>query len=328
MTTHLFSWAFASLRQDGSESCGAGTWNSHRTSRPLSWPCASARYRCSQSGPVYRRAVGARVKGGVLSPTPHSRELADKGLLDVGYVSDCFRNVFFSIVSRLSLTVLLIASLRLIKKMLLKLDNFEYCSVCPLASADPWPLTVHQVSPTWPPPCAPRNSWTLQKLVNILIHLPSTVLLNASLSIKQHKLSSKVENFNYCCSVRCAPSRPQTPHPHMIPPHPSASLRRSELPHRLLHDSFSVLNHLPSTVLLNASLSAKLQSPSAPIDLEDRRMARGASVARANPASALKPAENLDMIVEHQLVELGTHTLRVSCDEGRGLADCTNWVDS
>lgn len=65
-------------------------------------------------------------------------------------------------------------------------------------------------------------------------------------------------------------------------------------------------------MLLNASLSAKLQSPSAPVDLEDRRMARGASVARPNPASALKPAENLDMIVEHQLVELGTHTLRVS----------------
>ena len=81
-------------------------------------------------------------------------------------------------------------------------------------------------------------------------------------------------------------------------------------PPTVFRNDISVLNHLPSTVLLKASLSAKLQSPSAPVDLEDRRMARGASVARANPASALKPAENLDMIVEHQLVELGTHTLR------------------
>ncbi|CAM9647694.1 unnamed protein product, partial [Sphacelaria rigidula] len=73
----------------------------------------------------------------------------------------------------------------------------------------------------------------------------------------------------------------------------------------------SVLNHLPATVLVNASLSAKLQSPSARVELEDMRMERGASVARQNPAPALQPSENLDMIVEQTLEELGTHTLRV-----------------
>lgn len=74
----------------------------------------------------------------------------------------------------------------------------------------------------------------------------------------------------------------------------------------------SVLNHLPGTVLVNASLSAKLQSPSARVELDDMRMERGASVAKQNPAPALRPSENLDMIVEHTLEELGTHTLRVS----------------
>ncbi|CAM9247688.1 unnamed protein product [Scytosiphon promiscuus] len=74
----------------------------------------------------------------------------------------------------------------------------------------------------------------------------------------------------------------------------------------------SVLNHMSSTVLVNASLSAKLQSPTGRADLEDRRMARGASVSRPNPAPLLSPSENLDMIVEHTLGELGTHTLRVT----------------
>ncbi|CAN0568216.1 unnamed protein product, partial [Ectocarpus sp. 12 AP-2014] len=73
----------------------------------------------------------------------------------------------------------------------------------------------------------------------------------------------------------------------------------------------SVLNHMSTTVLVNASLSAKLQSPTGRVDLEDRRMARGASVYRPNPAPLLSPSENLDMIVEHTLEELGTHTLRV-----------------
>lgn len=75
--------------------------------------------------------------------------------------------------------------------------------------------------------------------------------------------------------------------------------------------SLSVLNHMASTVLANASLTAKLQSPSGRVDLEDRRTARGASVSRPNPAPSLGPSDNLDMIVEHTLQELGTHTLRV-----------------
>ncbi|CAM9665395.1 unnamed protein product [Ectocarpus sp. 12 AP-2014] len=74
----------------------------------------------------------------------------------------------------------------------------------------------------------------------------------------------------------------------------------------------SVLNHMSTTVLVNASLSAKLQSPTGRADLEDRRTARGASVSRPNPAPLLSPSENLDMIVEHTLEELGTHTLRVT----------------
>ncbi|CAM9429438.1 unnamed protein product, partial [Ectocarpus sp. 13 AM-2016] len=74
----------------------------------------------------------------------------------------------------------------------------------------------------------------------------------------------------------------------------------------------SVLNHMSTTVLINASLSAKLQSPTGRADLEDRRTARGASVSRPNPAPLLSPSENLDMIVEHTLEELGTHTLRVT----------------
>lgn len=69
-----------------------------------------------------------------------------------------------------------------------------------------------------------------------------------------------------------------------------------------------------STVLVNTSLSAKLQSPTGRVDLEDRRTARGASVSRPNPAALLSPRENLDMIVEHKLKELGTHTLRVRED--------------
>ena len=79
-----------------------------------------------------------------------------------------------------------------------------------------------------------------------------------------------------------------------------------------------MLNHLPSTVLANASLTAKLQSPTGRVDLEDKRTARGASVSRPNPAPLLAPAENLDMIVEHTLEELGTHTLRVSEEERVG----------
>lgn len=99
---------------------------------------------------------------------------------------------------------------------------------------------------------------------------------------------------------------------HLRPPSPPISrymypsqLARVRCEHR------SVLNHLPSTVLVNASLSAKLQSPGEREDLEDRRMARGASVSRPNPAPSLAPTENLDMIVEHTLKKLGTHTLRV-----------------
>eukprot|EP00903_Cladosiphon_okamuranus_P010481 g9916.t1 len=69
---------------------------------------------------------------------------------------------------------------------------------------------------------------------------------------------------------------------------------------------------MPTTVLANASLTAKLQSPTGRVDLEDKRTARGASVSRPNPAPLLGPSENLDMIVEHTLEELGTHTLRVT----------------
>ncbi|CAM9331025.1 unnamed protein product [Ectocarpus fasciculatus] len=69
---------------------------------------------------------------------------------------------------------------------------------------------------------------------------------------------------------------------------------------------------MSTTVLVDASLSAKLQSPTGRVDLEDRRTARGASVSRPNPAPLLSPSENLDMIVEHTLEELGTHTLRVT----------------
>ncbi|CAN0010089.1 unnamed protein product [Choristocarpus tenellus] len=74
----------------------------------------------------------------------------------------------------------------------------------------------------------------------------------------------------------------------------------------------SVLNQLQSKDLINASLSAKLQSPTDRAELVDVRMARGASTARANPTAALHPSENLDMIVEHTLKELGKHTLRVT----------------
>lgn len=74
----------------------------------------------------------------------------------------------------------------------------------------------------------------------------------------------------------------------------------------------SVLNQLPTTTLLNTCLSAKLQSPSNRVDLDDKRMMRGAGSPRPNPAPILRPSENLDMIVEHTLQELGMHTLRVS----------------
>ncbi|KAJ1462478.1 hypothetical protein M885DRAFT_505359 [Pelagophyceae sp. CCMP2097] len=75
--------------------------------------------------------------------------------------------------------------------------------------------------------------------------------------------------------------------------------------------------------LRDVVVSAKLQAPSAKraVELadtsEERRAsaphATGATMKRkANPAFLLETGENVDLIVEHTLEELGTHTLRVS----------------
>ncbi|CAM9312855.1 unnamed protein product, partial [Phaeothamnion confervicola] len=74
----------------------------------------------------------------------------------------------------------------------------------------------------------------------------------------------------------------------------------------------SVLNHLPGRTLGNVEVNVKLQSPNDRVDLLDRRMERGALSQPLNPAPELQTGENLDMIVEHRLKELGTHTLRVT----------------
>ncbi|CAM9706999.1 unnamed protein product, partial [Discosporangium mesarthrocarpum] len=74
----------------------------------------------------------------------------------------------------------------------------------------------------------------------------------------------------------------------------------------------SVLNHPQNKPMINTELSAKLQSPSDRTELVDVRMARGAASDRPNPTPVLAPSENLDMIVEHTVLELGTHTLRVT----------------
>jgi trafficking protein particle complex subunit 13 len=77
----------------------------------------------------------------------------------------------------------------------------------------------------------------------------------------------------------------------------------------------SVLNHLQGRQLLDVEITAKLQSPSRRDDLLDKRSARGGSLQQqqqhTNPAPVLSTGQNLDMIVEHTLAELGTHTLRV-----------------
>ncbi|KAJ8599208.1 hypothetical protein CTAYLR_006375 [Chrysophaeum taylorii] len=88
--------------------------------------------------------------------------------------------------------------------------------------------------------------------------------------------------------------------------------------------------------LKDVVVSAKLQSPGSKraVELEDVSAARRAAMdelgmraperwiereaakrpsrRKQNPASRLHPGENVDMIVEHSLIEVGTHTLRIS----------------
>ncbi|KAG5189454.1 hypothetical protein JKP88DRAFT_301845 [Tribonema minus] len=73
----------------------------------------------------------------------------------------------------------------------------------------------------------------------------------------------------------------------------------------------SVLNSV-DTPLVDVDMSAKLQTPSAREDLADRRQDRGGGPPPQNPAPLLLNGQHLDMIVEHTLHELGTHTLRVA----------------
>lgn len=73
-----------------------------------------------------------------------------------------------------------------------------------------------------------------------------------------------------------------------------------------------VVNHILRQTLLQVELCAKLQGPSGMMDLADCRLKRGAKHQPPNPAPELPTGQSLDMVVEHRLKELGTHTLRVS----------------
>lgn len=70
----------------------------------------------------------------------------------------------------------------------------------------------------------------------------------------------------------------------------------------------SVINGIQDIPCLNVTLSARLQTVNATHDLFDSRAIDGQESGRAN---ILNTGESTDMVVQHTLSELGTHTLRV-----------------
>jgi trafficking protein particle complex subunit 13 len=71
----------------------------------------------------------------------------------------------------------------------------------------------------------------------------------------------------------------------------------------------SVINGVPDLPYQNVTLSARLQTVNATHDLFDSRAVQGIDSSRAD---VLNTSECLDMVVQHTLSELGTHTLRVT----------------
>jgi trafficking protein particle complex subunit 13 len=71
----------------------------------------------------------------------------------------------------------------------------------------------------------------------------------------------------------------------------------------------SVINGVPELPYQNVTLSARLQTLNATHDLFDSRAIQGKDSSRAD---ILNTSESLDMVVQHTLSELGTHTLRVT----------------
>lgn len=71
----------------------------------------------------------------------------------------------------------------------------------------------------------------------------------------------------------------------------------------------SVINGVPALPYHNVTLSARLQTLNATHDLFDSRAIQGKD---SGHADILNTNECLDMVVQHTLSELGTHTLRVT----------------
>ena len=70
----------------------------------------------------------------------------------------------------------------------------------------------------------------------------------------------------------------------------------------------AVVNGVQTTAFVNVTISVRLQTSNAFYELADLRP----SSSSGNQSKVLNPAESLDVVVRHQLGELGTHTMRVS----------------
>lgn len=69
----------------------------------------------------------------------------------------------------------------------------------------------------------------------------------------------------------------------------------------------SVINHFPYD-LYNVSLTARIQSPNGRSELRDMRKERTGQDPPSNPIDVFPAGSNLDMIIQHNLSEIGVHT--------------------
>jgi hypothetical protein len=70
----------------------------------------------------------------------------------------------------------------------------------------------------------------------------------------------------------------------------------------------AVVNGVQTAVFANVTISVRLQTSNAFYELADLRPSSSGN----NDSRVLNPAESMDVVVRHQLGELGTHTMRVS----------------
>lgn len=129
----------------------------------------------------------------------------------------------------------------------------------------------------------------------------------------------------YKPSLTTIPCLPQLSTEEFLSPNRRKSTRSSDFtisPYLMLPDSFgdiylgeffsayiSVINGVQDLPYNNVTLSARLQTVNASHDLFDSRAVAGKDSGRAN---VLNTGESIDMVVQHTLSELGTHTLRVT----------------